>query len=199
MISLLVTAGVLVGKRTEMRFASANFIITFVKVGMSKKSNQGPLDCQDCQALKSIIKILLDRFERYPADTAKVAEEVAVLLRGDGDSLLQTMIITNEVHDQQREKFLVVHFHDEHGTFLVFHVKKKMKMLTLRTIAAVTISRCLQKSEDVLGLELPKNVIYDILGAFKDSWKPKVYHHSKIRMQSCIASQYSVSKCSRYL
>ena len=193
-----------------MRFASANFIMTFVKVGMSKKSNQGPLDCQDyyrhllqqfgnVEALKGMMKILLDRFEHDPADTAKVAEEVAVLLRGDGDSLLQTMIITNEVHDQQREKFLVVHFHDEHGTFLVFHVKKKMKMLTLRTIAAATISRCLQKSEDVLGLELPKNVIYDIQGAFKDSWKPKVYHHSKIRMQSCIASQYSVSKCSRYL
>ena len=79
------------------------------------------------------MKILLDRFERYPADTAKVAEEVAVLLRGDGDSLLQTMIITNEVHDQQREKFLVVQFHDEHGTFLVFHVKKKMKTQIRKT------------------------------------------------------------------
>ena len=193
-----------------MRFASSNFIMTFVKVGMSKKSNQGLLDSQDyyrhlfqqfdnLEALKRIMKILLDKFERYPADTAKVAEEVAVLLRGNGDSLLQTMIITNEVHDQQREKFIVVYFHDQHGTFLVFHVKKKMKMLTLRTFAAATISRCVQKKEDVLGLDLPKNVIGDILGTFKDSWKPKIYHNSKIRMQSCIASQYSVSRCSRYL
>ena len=184
--------------------------MTFVKVGMSNKSNHCLLDFQDyyrhlfqqfdnMEALKRMIKILLDSFERFPTDTAKVAEEVAVLLRGNGDSLLQTMIITNEVHDQQREKFIVVHFHDEHGTFLVFHVKKKMKMLTLRTIAAATISRCVQRSEDVLGLELPKNVIGDILGAFKDSWKPKVYNHSKIRMQSCIASQSSVSRCSRYL
>ena len=93
-----------------MRFASSNFIMTFVKVGMSKKSNQGLLDSQDyyrhlfqqfdnLEALKRIMKILLDKFERYPTDTAKVAEEVAVLLRGNGDSLLQTMIITNEVNN----------------------------------------------------------------------------------------------------
>ena len=105
-----------------MRFASSNFIMTFVKVGMSKKSNHYRHLFQqfdNLEALKRMIKILLDSFERYPADTAKVAEEVAVLLRGNGDSLLQTMIITNEVHDQQREKFIVVHFHDAFELFCV--------------------------------------------------------------------------------
>ena len=76
--------------------------------------------------------------------------------------------------DVERETIVHVQFKDFLGTAMVFRVRRDQNIMSLRAMAAATVSRCIQKIEDIEtidGLDIPADVVPDIKSVFCEDSK----------------------------
>ena len=76
--------------------------------------------------------------------------------------------------DVERNTIVHVQFKDFLGTAMVFRVRRDPNIMSLRSMAAAKISRCIQKIEDIEtidGLDIPADVVPDIKSMFCEDSK----------------------------
>ena len=76
--------------------------------------------------------------------------------------------------DVERNTIVHVQFKDFLGTAMVFRVRMDPNIMSLRSMAAAKISRCIQKIEDIEtidGLDIPADVVPDIKNVFCEDSK----------------------------
>ena len=76
--------------------------------------------------------------------------------------------------DVERNTIVHVQFKDFLGTAMVFRVRRDPNIMSLRSMAAAKISRCIRKIEDIEtihGLDIPVDVVPDIKRVFCEGSK----------------------------
>ena len=144
---------------------------------------------------------LLNSFEMWPRDMARVGSEAAInwIFRIDLNIRDIGVHISSDTFSQKpgdRIKTVVhVHITDYYGTqsTVIFEVKKKPKleMKMLQTLAAETILSCISKKEDVECLEVPKELLRDLNKAYDEIWR--VDGRSISLSKSCSPSRHRPS------
>jgi len=159
------------------KMSSSNFVVAFLSATQNGKNSQLLEEFTDW---RGVMKILLYTLEKHPTDLNAVIDESCKSLeewayQQQGGPELQLKININKINRSftrfDKHKFFFVHFSDLYRTNVMFDIKRKNGMTSLRTIAARKIAGCILKKEDVKELEIPKVVMPDVEEAFKDSWK----------------------------
>jgi len=129
---------------------------------------------------KEVMQILLNSLDTFPTNTSEVEklgseklEEWALTQEGGEELQLKVGVIISEkkYYKSDTLKCLRLIFNDLFKTVVLFNVRKKNVMRTLKMIAAEMISSRLSDEEDVHKLEVPRSLYPDIATAFTDSWR----------------------------
>ena len=144
-------------------------------------------DLKDGEDCHMIMMDLIDTFEMWPRNMARVEKEVELLLDVDIRSEIPEMpginAFTNWVHISndtisrklgERIKTVDVHVQhkrDDIKLLYIFEVRKKQEMKTLQTLAAETISECISKREDLEHLKVPKQLLAYLNESCDDVWR----------------------------
>ena len=126
--------------------------------------------------------ILLESLESHQTDTARVMKTAAVRLEEwavnqPGGEMLQ-LRVSVEIKDskyyrQDQHKCLRLNFSDLHRTSVMFSVRRKTQLSSLRSLAAARVAGCVARKSHLEDLELPRDVLPDMKEAFDDSWRIK--------------------------
>jgi hypothetical protein len=129
---------------------------------------------------KEVMQILLNSLDTFPTNKSEVEkvgseklEEWALTQEGGDELELKVGVIISEkkYYESDSLKFLRLIFNDLFKTVVLFNVRKKNVMKTMKMIAAEMISSRLSDEEDVYKLEVPRSLYPDIAIAFTDSWR----------------------------
>ena len=129
---------------------------------------------------KEVMQILLNSLDTFPTNKSEVEkvgsdklEEWALTQEGGDELELKVGVIISEkkYYESDSLKCLRLIFNDIFKTVVLFNVRKKKMMKTLKIIAAEMISSRLSDEDDVYKLEVPRSLYPDITTAFTDSWR----------------------------
>ena len=77
------------------------------------------------------------------------------------------------------KKSLRICLSDAFNTELLFQIKKKSVMKSLKDLGAEVVADSLKWKEDIAELEIPITLILNLLKEFNNDWNPK-YHRSNL-------------------
>ena len=171
---------------------SSSFIVEFIKAQdicgevQDEDEYRKALEYEDGHM---IMRDLVNAFEMWPRDMARVKREAESLLDYDINSewvrIPGKYFFTNwvQISDDtisrrpgDRIRRVHVHLKEEMSnikSIYIFEVKKKQEMKTLQTLAAETISECISKREDFEHLEVPKQLLTELNQSYDDIWRLK--------------------------
>ena len=129
---------------------------------------------------RAVMLILLETLESHYTDTAMVMKTASVRLEEwsmnqPGGEMLQ-LRVSVEIKDgkyymQDQHKSLCLNFSDLYKTCVMFNVRRKTQMSSLRSLAAATVVDCVVRKGHLRQLEVPRDVLPDMEEAFDDSWR----------------------------
>ena len=138
----------------------------------------------------AVMEILLQTLQSHHMDLANLSQMAAARLEQwavdqPGGDLLQLRVsldIKNRhYYRQDQNKCLWLNFSDLHRTCVVFNVRRKTQMSSLRNLAAAKVAGCVARKGDLDGLEVPRDVTPDMREAFEDSWRVKYINTSPLK------------------
>ena len=126
---------------------------------------------------KEVMQILLNTLDTFPTNKSQVEkvgseklEEWALTQEG-GDEL--ELKVGVKYYESDSLKCLRLIFNDLFKTVVLFNVRRKKVMKTLKMLAADAISSSLERVEDIYKLEIPSTLYKDIDTAYADSWRER--------------------------
>ena len=131
---------------------------------------------------KEVMQILLNSLETCPTNKTEVEKigseklEEWTLTQEGGDELeLKIEVIISEKRYYQSDslKSLRLLFNDMFKTVVLFNVRRKKVMKTLKTLAAEVVSSRLSQAEDIYSLEIPRTLFPNLWTAYNDSWRTR--------------------------
>jgi len=137
-----------------------------------------------------VMVIVLDTLEQFPTSVKSVEVGLGQALEDwvashPGAELLGIRVNV-EIEEKAffteplgRKKIMRFGFTDKYMTEVVFYVKKKVVMKSLREICAAAIANTLQNWEDIGDLEVPNTLTEDLMAAFNDNWT-EGYHRDNL-------------------
>ena len=158
------------------KLSSKNFIIKFKSA--RQNSNESKVLEQNTDWTE-VMNIVLNTLEEHPTNTKSVSkeassrlEEWALTQTGGYDLKLRVtvMIYKPDYWRQENKRDIFLHFSDAYRTCVIFKVKKKQSMLSLRTLSAQKVSACLRVEDHINKLELPRDVLPAIHESYYDEW-----------------------------
>ena len=170
---------------------SENFYLKFItglQCGVSSRLLEYETDWYE------VMEIILSRLqdeqenkEGFEAIASRDLEYWAKMQPG-GDSLnLQIRCLLEEKRYFEppagSRKALRLVFNDRFSTQVLFHVRKKMFLKSLRELSAVAVADLVAKEETFksLGSELPLHLIPEVRRAFNDCWTPRFFRTKLVR------------------
>ena len=170
---------------------SENFYLKFItglQCGVSSRLLEYETDWYE------VMEIILSRLqdeqenkEGFEAIASRDLEYWAKMQPG-GDSLnLQIRCLLEEKRYFEppagSRKALRLVFNDRFSTQVLFHVRKKMFLKSLRELSAVAVADLVAKEETFssLGSELPQHLIPEVRRAFHDCWTPRFFRTKLVR------------------
>ena len=128
---------------------------------------------------KEVMEILLVCLETSPTDKVEVEKmgseklEQWALTQEGGDELeLEVgVVISEKRHQVDSLKSLRLIFNDMFKTVVLFNVRRKKVMKSLKTFAAEEVSRHLKSEQDITSLEIPRGLFKELEVAYRDSWR----------------------------
>ena len=136
---------------------------------------------------KEAMQILLNSLETFPTNKAEVQkmgskklEEWALTQEGGNELELKIGVTITEKKYYQTDSlkslrldFKRLDFNNMFKTVMVvmFNVKRKKVMKSLKVIAAEAVSSRLSSAEVIDRLEIPRGLLEDVDAAYKDSWR----------------------------
>jgi len=160
------------------KIASKNFIIKFKSARQNLKESEVLEEKTDWT---EVMNILLNTLEDHPTNIKSMNKEATQRMNvwaqtqtgGYDLKLNATAMIYKDYGRQETKKDIFVSFNDQNRTSVVFRVKKKQSMMSLRTLSAQKVSACLRVEDHINSLELPREVLPDIHEGFNDEWIKK--------------------------
>jgi len=137
-----------------------------------------------------VMMIMLENLKEFPTSTAKATEGMANSLEDwinshEGAEALNIKVLaTTEEKAYFNEPFgikksLQISFTDRFNTKVLFHVKKRKVITSLKELCAEVVADHLEKEEDVErsveGLEVPVTVRNEVLEACRNDWSSRYY------------------------
>ena len=129
--------------------------------------------------INGIMTELINTFEKWPMDITMVEKEAEEkIMELEWEWIHHELWITSrslfsdvtiKIKGAGRIKTVCIYF--SYHFILIFEIKKKQKMSLLRTLAAEKISDCISKREDIKQLEVPNDVMDDLIEAYDDCWR----------------------------
>ena len=114
---------------------------------------------------KAVMLILLESLESHQTDTARVMKTAAVrleewALNQPGGEMLQLRVSVDikdsKYYRQDQHKSLRLNFSDLHRTCVMFSVRRKTQLSSLRSLAAARVAGCVARKSHLEELELAK-------------------------------------------
>jgi len=155
-----------------------------------------------------VMVIMLANFKEFPTSTSKATEGIANSLEDWINSHEGAEVLNIKVHAVTEEKVyfdkpfgtkksLRIFFTDKYNTEVLFHVKRRKVMTSLKDLCAEVVADHLEKVEDVERLEVPVTVRDEVLEACRNDWSFRYYREnvdcclqhingSKGKMNSCV-------------
>ena len=104
------------------------------------------------------------------------------------------------VHFQDRQedqgKCLVLTLGDMLSSEVNFHVKRKTKIETLKTLGARSVAARVTSEKSMINLEVPRTLIKDLVSAHEDSWKTRDVKYVKKNLSLMVLKNMSyMRKC----
>ena len=153
--------------------SSDSFIVKFV----------GAQEREDEDNWHRMMVILLNSFDTWPRDMARIEKEAEFLLQVD---IRVKRVRISDTYS--RIKRVYVHLVDviaELSSMLIFDVTKKQGLKTLQTLAAERISDSVLRKKDFEHLELPKQLLSDLNEAYDDIWRPNIKYYKCYKCKHC--------------
>ena len=128
----------------------------------------------------AVMMILLESLERHYCDTAMVMKTASMRLEEwamiqPGGEILQLRISVDikdgKNYRQDGHKSLCLNFSDLYRTSVMFSVRRKTQMSSLRSLAAARVASRVVRRSHLRQLEVPRDVLPDMEEAFDDSWR----------------------------
>lgn len=129
---------------------------------------------------KEVMQILLTSLETCPTNKTEVEErgsekleEWALTQEGGEELELKVRVVISEKRYFQSDglKSLRLVFNDMFKTVVLFNVRRKKLMKSLKKMSAEVVSSRLSCTEDISRLEIPRGLIRDLEMAYEDSWR----------------------------
>ena len=129
---------------------------------------------------EEVMKILLNSLDSFPTNITEVEllssnklEEWALTQEGGDELELKVNVKISEKNYYQTDsiKHLRLIFNDLFKTVVLFEVRKKQVMKTLRMLSAEMVSSMMNTVKEVSTLEIPTTLYTDIQTAYKDNWR----------------------------
>jgi len=139
-----------------------------------------------------VMNILLATLEEFPIDietvetVAKERLEMWALGEEGGQELqlkIAVRIYENKDYRTSPQKLLRLVFNDARCSVVMFDVKKKSVMRSLKTFASEAVSSRLVKKESIDELEIPKSLNDDLLTALNDVWRNRVVDKKSLKQK----------------
>jgi len=132
-----------------------------------------------------VMVIILANLKEFPTSTAKATEVIANSLEDwinshEGAEALGIKVraATEDFLIQQifgTKKLLRIHFTDMCRTEVLFFLKRRKVMTSLKDLCAEVVADHLEKVEDVERLEVPATVRDEVLEAWRNDWRLRHY------------------------
>ena len=162
---------------------SEQFMLTFIsafKKGLSSHQLEYETDWLE------VMIIILDTLEMFP-NNVDVTERVVSKTLEDwvaSHEGAENLNIKAAVKMEEKvyfspplgtKKCMRVMFADKWNTEVLFRVKKKIGMESMKDLAAGAVADCLEKEDDIVQLEIPMTLIYNLVKQFRNDWSAKYY------------------------
>jgi len=133
-----------------------------------------------------VMYLVLDTLEMFPEDVDKIEEVLAKsyedrIVTQAGPRHLNIQIATKlgeEVYFTPplgSKKSLRISFTDLYSTVVIFHIKKRSTMKSLKELSSAAVAQHLRRKEDLLHLELPITLYKPVALDLQDGWTPRRY------------------------
>lgn len=150
---------------------------------------------------KEVMKILLNSLDSFPTNITEVEllssnklEEWALTQEGGDELQLKVDVKISEKKYYQTDsiKHLKLIFNDMFKTVVLFEVRRKQVMKTLRMLSAEMVSSLLNMEEEVYKLEIPTTLYTNIRTAFKDDWRMRTIDtsHMKRKVAEVLSNRF---------
>ena len=97
---------------------------------------------------------------------------------------------------EDQGKWLVLSLGDMWSSEVNFHVKRKTRMETLKTLGARSVAARVTSEKSMINLEVPRTLIKDLVSANRDSWKTRNLKHVKKNLSLMVLKNMSyMRKC----
>ena len=89
-----------------------------------------------------------------------------------------------EEEEQERNRVVLVQLNDKEGTVVVVRVVRRRDLLSLRSLAAARVARCVRGPGEVEQLEVPGSLYPDIRRHWSEEWRVASYSRY-LYLQTC--------------
>ena len=131
-----------------------------------------------------IMVIILRNLEKFPLSTYKVrnflTENIDSWIRAH--ERFEPIRCSIEIEEKSyftkpygSKKCLTISFTDKFKTKIIFHVKKKSVMKSLRELGAEAVVDNLKTDKNITNLDIPKTLTVDLMQAAKNDWSPTFF------------------------
>jgi len=135
---------------------------------------------------KEVMVIILDSLEMFPNSVVMTQSILARSLINwvhSHPGAEQLNIKANVTFEEKvfftpplgSKKSLNILFSDNFKTEVLFHIKKRSTLKTLKHLCSSAVVDNLKKKEDIIKLEIPISLISNLVKEFGNDWSPKYY------------------------
>ena len=127
--------------------------------------------------------ILLNILEKHPTSVKEAAAAMDDWIKSPGGARPPCYLPSVKMRNgwvmgpEGKRKSLIVRYFNRRNngiiyaeTIILFHVKKKKVMKSLRSLATEKVADCLEEENDVEKLKIPDRVKEDVVGAMGNDW-----------------------------
>ena len=162
---------------------SKNFMVRFI-AGLQNK--QVSKSVQEETNWMDVIIIIFKNLEKFPMAVDKLHHFLTKDLNSWFKALEGAQHIDLKLSVKIEEKVFFIQpygskksfkisFHDNLNTEIIFHIKKKNSMKSLKDLGAEAVMDSLKNDESIIKLGIPRTLTRDLLRASMNDWSPKYY------------------------
>jgi len=181
-----------VGTTPGFTIHSKNFELKFI-AGYQEGTRSHVLEHQTDWT--EVMVIMLASLKEFPTSTSKATEGMENSLEDWINSHEGAEALNIKVHAATEDflfhqtlgtkKSLGISFTDMCNTEVLFHVKRRKVMTSLKDLCGEVVADHLEKAEDVEKLEAPVTVRDEVLEAFKNDWRFRYYRENVYCCEYC--------------
>ena len=164
---------------------SKNFMVRFI-AGLQNKHRSKSVEMET--DWMEVINIIFKNLEKSPSSVEKfhhfLTEDLTSWIRtveGAPHHLMKISVnILERVYFTEpygSKKKLIISFGDHLKTQIIFHIKKKSNMKSLKELGAESVMDLLKNDESIIKLGIPRTLTVDLLRASMNDWSPKYYRN----------------------